>query len=69
MTQSVAKRYTTTESGGRQNIFPTEPRIEDLEDQDYWKNAELLNGRLAMIGLVAAVINYSIFGWIIPGFA
>ena len=69
MTQSVAKRYTTTESGGRQNIFPTEPRIEVLHDQDYWKNAELLNGRLAMIGLVAAVINYSIFGWIIPGFA
>ena len=69
MTQSVAKRYTTTESGGRQNIFPTEPRIEVLQAQDYWKNAELLNGRLAMIGLVAAVINYSIFGWIIPGFA
>ena len=69
MTQSVAKRYTTTESGGRQNIFPSEPRIEVLQDQDYWKNAELLNGRLAMLGLVAAVINYSIFGWIIPGFA
>ena len=69
MTQSVAKRYTTTESGGRQNIFPTEPRIEVDYDSDYWKNAELLNGRLAMIGLVAAVINYSIFGWIIPGFA
>ena len=69
MTQSVAKRYTTTESGGRQNIFPTEPRIVVDYDADYWKNAELLNGRLAMIGLVAAVINYSIFGWIIPGFA
>ena len=40
-----------------------------LEDQDYWKNAELLNGRLAMIGLFAAVHNYAIFGWIIPGFA
>ena len=69
MTQSVAKRYTTTESGGRQNIFPTEPRIEVLQDQDYWKNAELLNGRLAMIGLFAAIHNYAIFGWIIPGIA
>ena len=69
MTQSVAKRYTTTEDGGRQNIYSIEPQIEVLQDQDYWKNAELLNGRLAMIGLVAAVINYSIFGWIIPGFA
>ena len=36
MTQSVAKRYTTTESGGRQNIFPTEPRIEVDYDADYW---------------------------------
>jgi hypothetical protein len=69
MTQSVAQRYTTTESGGRQNIFPTEPVVQVEKDYDYWKNAELLNGRLAMIGLVAAVINYSIFGWIIPGFA
>ena len=69
MTQSVRSRYTVTEDGGRQNIYSIEPQIEVLQDQDYWKNAELLNGRLAMIGLVAAVINYSIFGWIIPGFA
>ncbi len=68
MTQSVAKRYTTTEYG-KQNIFASEPRIEVIEDQDYWKNAELLNGRLAMIGLFAAVHNYAIFGWIIPGIA
>ncbi len=68
MTQSVAKRYTTTEYG-KQNIFPVEPRIEVIEDQDYWKNAELLNGRLAMIGLFAAIHNYAIFGWIIPGIA
>ena len=68
MTQSVAKRYTTTEYG-KQNIFASEPRIEVIEDQDYWKNAELLNGRLAMIGLFAAIHNYAIFGWIIPGIA
>ena len=69
MTQSVAKRYTVTEDGGRQNIYSIEPRIEVLEDQEYWKNAELLNGRLAMIGLFAAVHNYILFGWIIPGIA
>ena len=69
MTQSVAKRYTVTEDGGRQNIYSIEPRIEVLEDQDYWKNAELLNGRLAMIGLFAAIHNCAIFGWIIPGIA
>ena len=34
----------------------------------YWKNAEITNGRLAMIGLLALVINYGFFGWIIPGF-
>ena len=69
MTQSVRSRYTVTEDGGRQNIYSIEPQIEVLQDQDYWKNAELLNGRLAMIGLFAAVHNYDIFGWIIPGFA
>ena len=67
MTQSVRSRYTVTEDGGRQNIYSIEPRIEVLEDQDYWKNAELLNGRLAMIGLFAAVVNYGFTGWIIPG--
>ena len=36
--------------------------------RSYWKNAEVTNGRLAMIGLLALVVNYSLFGWIIPGF-
>ena len=35
---------------------------------DYWKNAETTNGRLAMMGLTALVVNYGFFGWIIPGF-
>tara|TARA_B100000212_G_C27189120_1_gene453833 strand:- start:225 stop:467 length:243 start_codon:yes stop_codon:yes gene_type:complete len=35
---------------------------------NYWKNAEITNGRLAMMGLLALVINYGLFGWIIPGF-
>tara|TARA_B100000900_G_scaffold332541_1_gene293433 strand:+ start:472 stop:714 length:243 start_codon:yes stop_codon:yes gene_type:complete len=35
---------------------------------NYWKNAETTNGRLAMMGLLALVVNYGFFGWIIPGF-
>ena len=62
------KRYTTTEGGGRQNMFAHEPEIEVL-DQDYWTNAELINGRLAMVGLVIGIFNYTVFGWVIPGIA
>ena len=34
----------------------------------FWKNAEITNGRLAMIGFLVLIINYGLFGWIIPGF-
>ena len=34
----------------------------------YWKNAEITNGRLAMIGFSALIVNYVFFGSIIPGF-
>ena len=34
----------------------------------YWQNAEITNGRLAMIGFFALIINYGFFGGIIPGF-
>ena len=30
----------------------------------YWFIAERTNGRLAMIGFLAVIINYSLFGWI-----
>ena len=30
----------------------------------YWFIAERTNGRLAMIGCMAVIINYSLFGWI-----
>ena len=62
------KRYTTTEYG-KQNIFAAEPEIRVDTDHDYWKEAEQLNGRLAMIGFAALLFNYTVFGWIIPGIA
>ena len=34
----------------------------------FWKNAEITNGRFAMIGFLALIINYGFFGWIVPGF-
>ena len=31
---------------------------------NYWFIAERTNGRLAMIGFMAVIINYTLFGWI-----
>ena len=60
--------YVVTESGGRQNMYPTEPRIElDTNYAGYVSSAELTNGRWAMIGFIAAIGAYSITGQIFPG--
>jgi hypothetical protein len=60
-------RYTTTEYG-KQNMFASEPEMRMVENYPgYWKNAEMVNGRLAMIGFFAAVHNYILFGAVMPG--
>ena len=64
MTNSSAT--VTTEDGGRQNMFASEPRMEVMEI-DQSKNSELTNGRWAMIGFVAAIGAYVTTGQIIPG--
>jgi len=56
---------TTTESGGRQNMFPTEtrPYIDESNSyESYAKNAEKINGRWAMLGIVSGLISYTLTG-------
>ena len=50
---------TITQSGGRQNMYATEPQMSYVQDYEgYGKTAEKLNGRLAMLGLVTGFISY-----------
>ena len=58
----------TTESGGRQNIFPTEVKTQLVEDYtSYSAEAEKANGRWAMLGFIALIGAYATTGQIIPG--
>ena len=60
----------TTESGGRQNMFPSETRPyidETVSYEGYPQNAEKVNGRWAMVGFVALLGAYVTTGQIIPG--
>ena len=60
----------TTESGGRQNMFPSETRPyidQSISYEGYPQNAEKVNGRWAMVGFVALLGAYITTGQIIPG--
>jgi len=58
----------TTEDGGRTNMFAKEPQIKVLEvTVTHNEKAEMLNGRLAMLGVIAAMGAYALTGQIIPG--
>lgn len=61
----------STEDGDRQNVFAKEPQmyIDPNEDHTVTHNekAEKLNGRLAMLGVIAALGAYALTGQIIPG--
>ena len=66
----MTKSGVTTESGGRQNMFPSEtrPYIDETVSYDgYPQNAEKVNGRWAMVGFVALLGAYITTGQIIPG--
>ena len=59
----------TTEDGNRQNLFAKEPTMYiDENSVSHNERAERLNGRLAMLGVIAAIGAYCTTGQLIPGF-
>ena len=59
----------TTNERGQQNLFAREPRMyvsqtdaERYGYETYAERAEKLNGRVAMLGFVAAVVSYATSG-------
>ncbi len=64
----TASSGVVTESGGRQNLYAIEPQVyQDPNYSGYGKEAELANGRWAMIGFLAAIGSYATTGQILPG--
>ena len=58
----------TNEDGGRLNAFAKEPKMEVMEvSVTHNERAEMLNGRLAMLGVIAAIGAYSVSGQLVPG--
>ena len=56
------------EDGGRTNMYAVEPQMEIMEIKvNHNTKAELLNGRLAMLGVIAAIGAYALTGQLIPG--
>ena len=58
----------TTNEFGQQNIFAKEPEVQVLEvSVTHNEKAEKLNGRVAMLGVIAAIGAYLTTGQLIPG--
>ena len=67
----------TTNEFGQQNMFAKEPtmyidpEVQEKMDNNVYEThnerAERLNGRLAMLGVIAALGAYALTGQIIPG--
>ena len=50
------------------NVFAKEPQMEIMDVYEtHNEKAEKLNGRLAMLGVIAALGAYALTGQIIPG--
>ena len=59
----------TTNEFGQQNLFAKEPPMsfDEKYTMSHNEKAESLNGRLAMLGVIAALGAYALTGQIIPG--
>ena len=67
----------TTNEFGQQNMFAKEPsmyidpKLEEQMQSDMYEThnekAEKLNGRFAMMGIIAALGAYAVTGQVIPG--
>ena len=58
----------TTNDRGQQNLFAKEPQMYTMEIAvTHNEKAEKLNGRLAMLGVIAAIGAYAVTGQLIPG--
>ena len=57
-----------TEDRGRLNLYAKEPPMTVMDvTETHNEKAEKLNGRLAMLGVIAALGSYAITGQLIPG--
>ena len=58
---------TVTTEYGKQNMFAKEPPIQLIQQEKTMnEQAELTNGRWAMIGIIAALGSYPVTGQLIP---
>ena len=58
----------TSEDQGRLNLFAKDPPMTIMDvTETHNEKAEKLNGRLAMLGIMAALGAYALTGQIIPG--
>ena len=58
----------TSNENGQQNIWAKEPEVKVMDvTVTHNEKAEMLNGRAAMLGIIAALGAYAVTGQLIPG--
>lgn len=58
----------TSNENGQQNVWAKEPEVKVMDvTVTHNEKAEMLNGRAAMLGIIAAIGAYAVSGQLIPG--